>query len=188
MNTWIAATYNELETYFRSLQSLGDRDDDFFQSLQSLQHDESTQYEPVLTLANGYVLNRKSLKNLENIEHRDRLRHMSFREEFVHNPFILRRYYKSLCEICDVMEYSFNPERRTVCLKLLHLKKFILFLVEKRRKTKFNRCIVWLKHNITFSNYRTVVYEENWAKLINAFFGKMPWNIKHCVLKFLLEK
>ena len=143
-------------------------------------------------MTNGYVVNRKILRTLKNFDQREGLRLMSLREEaMVHNPFILQRYYKSLCEVCEVMEYSFNPERRTVCyncVKLLHLRKIISLLVEKRRKTKFNRCIVWLKHNITFSNYITVVYEENWAKVINAFFGKMPWNIKHCVLRFLLEE
>ena len=143
-------------------------------------------------MANGHVLNRKSLKNLKNID----VKRFVVRQEQettlppIHDhPAFPLRYYKSLCDVCDVMEYSFNPERHTVCyncVNLVNLRNIIVFLVEKRRKTKFNRCIFWLKNNITFVDCRTV-YEEKWAHMINAFFGKMSWNIKNCVLKFLLE-
>ena len=130
-------------------------------------------------------MNRKSLTNLKNIVYRQEVTPPPIHD----HPIFLPRYYKSLCDVCDVMEYSFNPERRTICyncVDLIRLRKIILFLVEKRRKTKFNRCIFWLKNNIKFVDCRKV-YEENWANVINAFFGKMPWNIKCCVLKFLLE-
>ena len=114
----------------------------------------------------------------------------SFPVRNMEQQLILCRTYRSICDVCNKIEYSANKSRRTICLvcsDIIRVRDIIEYTgcIRRKKKKEFKDCIVYLRKRLALTYDGGGAYSKEWMNIIYVFFGTMPNDVSMYMTSFL---